>query len=177
MLMPKLRMVFQGDEDSCGIACAAMITGSPYLEALRRLWPPPVSPEVTAAYSERERAFLHEKGWWESAQLLLTTARDISQIDACIESEDRFQNTVEASQRLRLILAFADGSKPDHSAVWDRNYKNVVLDPARGIIRLTELFENVGAQSYSGVLGFTSFCFQPGQPIQTLIKTEAGFDL
>lgn len=176
-ILPKLRLVFQGSEDTCGIACAAMVTGASYVEALRRLSPPPVSVDLAAAYGKRERAFLNEKGWWESAQLLLKNAVGIPELDGYIESEEAFLKTVESSQRLRLILTFADGSKPDHSVVWDRDFKDVVLDPARGILSTSKLFEHVGPQTYSGILGFTSFCYQPGNPIQTRLKWEEGVEI
>jgi hypothetical protein len=119
---------------------------------------------------------LNAKGWWASAQLALTTAVDLAQLDAMIDLEERFKVAVEASQRLRLVLAFSDGTKPDHSVVWDKDYPELIFDPSRGQLPIAALFEDVGPQSYSGTLGFTAFCYQPGQPIQALIKTEVGFE-
>jgi hypothetical protein len=171
-----IKMVLQEHGDTCGIACAAMIVSVSYQEACASLAPPPSSPESASAYGQREKAFLNAKGWWASAQLALNTAVNLEQLDAMIDEEERFKKTVEGSQRLRLILAFSDASKPDHSVVWDKNHPDQVFDPSRGQISISTLFENVGPQSYSGTLGFTAFSYQPGQPIEALIKTEVGFE-
>ena len=53
--------------------------------------------------------------------------------------------------------------------------ENVVFDPARGVIPISELFADVGFQSYSGTLGIMSYSFQPGQPTEAWIITEEGF--
>lgn len=171
-----IQLVFQEHGDTCGIACVAMIASVSYEEACASLAPPPSTLESARAYNQRETAFLNAKGWWASAQLALKTVVSLEDLDAMIDSEERFKQTVEASHRLRLILAFADGSKPDHSVVWDKNYPDQIFDPSRGQIPIATLFEEAGPQSYSGTLGFTAFSYQPGLPIQALIKTEVGFE-
>ena len=168
----KIRLVLQERIDDCAIACVAMITSVSYHEVWDRLAPPPVKIEFADAYHNRERAFLQERGWWPSAQLLLETAISLEQLDSIIDSEERFKTTVENSQRLRLILAFSDGTKPDHVVIWDKDCKDVVFDPSSGEVPISKLFNDAGLQTYSGTLGFTAFCYQPGQPIQTLIKKE-----
>lgn len=152
-----------------------MIAGISYREAWERLAPPPANVEHAAAYTIREMNLLNELGWWASAQLALTTVVSIEEMDSIIDGEERFKNAVDKSQRARICLAFADGAKPDHSVVWDRDHHDMVFDPARGVITLSELFNDTGLQTYSGTLGFTAFCYQPGQPIQALFKTEEGF--
>lgn len=122
----------------------------------------------------RELAFLNEKGWWPSAQLVLETVIDLNELDQIIDGEERFKIAVESSHRLRLVLAFADGTKPDHVTIWDRDRKDVVFDPALGVVPISKLFDDHGPQTYSGTLGFTAFRYQPGNPIQTLIKSEIG---
>jgi hypothetical protein len=171
-----IKLVLQEHGDTCGIACVAMIVSVSYEEACIRLAPPPSNLESACAYSLRETAFLNSKGWWASAQLALKTAVNLRDLDTMIESEERFKKAVEGSQRLRLILAFYDGSKPDHSVVWDKNCPDQIFDPSRGLIPISTLFEDAGPQSYSGALGFTAFCYCPGLPIQALIKTEVGFE-
>ncbi len=118
---------------------------------------------------------MSEKGWWPSAQLLLKTVVSLEELDSIIDSDEQFRKAIENSQRVHIILAFADGVKPDHVVVWDRDHKDVVFDPARGVVPLAELFNAAGPQSYSGSLGLTAFCYQPGQPVRTLVKTEEGF--
>src|ERR1700733_10213845 len=122
-----IRIVFQEHGDTCGIACIAMIVSVSYEEACANLAPPPSTLESACAYSQRETAFLNAKGWWASAQLALKTVVNLEDLDAMVDSEERFKKTVEASQRLRLILAFSDGSKPDHSVVWDKSYPDQIF--------------------------------------------------
>jgi hypothetical protein len=167
-----IKLVRQQQSDDCGIATAAMIVGLSYREAWRLLSPPPASPEHAAAYTEREIKLFNEIGWWASAQLVLKTVVSLEDMDWVINGEERFKDAFDKSQRARIVLAFADGAKPDHSVVWDRDHGEVVFDPSRGVIQMSELFNDAGLQSYSGTLGMTAFCYQPGQPIQTLIKTE-----
>jgi hypothetical protein len=170
-----IKFVYQQHPDACGIASAAMIAGISYGEAWEKLAPPPSKPEHIAAYNTREIKFLNEIGWWPSAQLLLKTVISLENMDSIIDSEEIFKQAVDKSRRARIFLAFADGAKPDHSVVWDRDHQDVVFDPARGVIPMSELFNDAGLQTYSGTLGLTAFCYQPGQPIQALIKTEKGF--
>jgi len=151
-----------------------MIAGVSYAEAWQRLAPPPISPEVMAEYHERDRRFLNEKGWWPSAQLVLRTVVSADQMNAIIDGEEKFRTTVDNAQRVRIVLSFADGAKPDHTVIWDRDHKDVVFDPARSVVPVAELFNPAGLQSYSGALGFTAFCYDPRHPIQTLVKTENG---
>jgi hypothetical protein len=172
----EIKLVLQEHADTCGIACIAMIVAVSYEEACANLAPPPSTLESARAYSQRETAFLNTKGWWASAQLVLKTVVCLEDLDAMIATEERFKKTVESSQRLRLILAFSDGSKPDHSVAWDKSYPDQIFDPSRGQIPISTLFEDTGPQSYSGTLGFTAFSYQPGLPIQALIKTDVGFD-
>jgi hypothetical protein len=172
-----IKLVYQEHPDGCGIASVAMIAGISYREAWERLAPPPVIVEHAAAYNDRERKLLNEIGWWASAQLVLKTVVSLEDMDGEIDREERFKVAVDKSQRARFVLAFADGAKPDHSVVWDRDYQDVVFDPTRGVIPLSDLFNDCGLQTYSGTLGFTAFCYQPGQPIQTLIKTEKGVEI
>jgi len=171
-----IKLVYQEHPDACGIASTAMIAGISYREAWERLAPPPVIVEHAAAYNNRERELLSAIGWWQSAQLVLKTVVSLEEMDSIIDSEERFKDAVEKSQRARIVLAFADGSKPDHSVVWDRDHQEMVFDPTRGVIPFSDLFNDCGLQTYSGTLGFTAFCYQPGQPIQTLIKTEKGVE-
>ena len=170
----RMKLVLQEHGNTCGIACAAMISGVSYREACGRLAPPPSSTELCAAFLQRQLAFLKEKGWWPAAQIVLRTVISLEQLDSEIENDVPFKMAVEASQRILFVLAFADGSEPDHSVIWDRDFKDVVFDPGRGIIPVSELFAPSGLQSYSGIRGFTSFCYQPGVPIRTLIKAEFG---
>lgn len=167
-----IKLVLQEHGDTCGIACIAVIVSICYEEACTRLAPPPSNLESACAYSLRETAFLNSKGWWASAQLALKTAVTLTDLDAIIESEEPFKKAVEGSHRLRLILSFSDGSKPDHSVVWDKTHSDKIFDPSRGLIQISTLFDDVGPQSYSGSLGFTAFRYSPRQPVQALIKTE-----
>ncbi len=169
-----IKLVYQQHSDGCGIASAAMIAGISYREAWERLAPPPANDEHAVAYNARELKLLNEIGWWVSAQLLLKTVLSLEDMDWVIDSEEKFKDAVDKSQRARIFLAFADGAKPDHSVVWDRDHGDVVFDPTLGVIPMSELFNNAGLQTYSGTFGMTAFCYQPGQPIQTLIKTEVG---
>lgn len=171
----QIRLVRQRRLDDCGIATAAMIAGVSYSAAWKRLAPPPATVEHAAAYHSREIKFLNQKGWWPSAQLLLKTVVSLEEMDWIIDNEERFKQAVEKSQRARIVLAFADGTKPDHSVIWDRDHQDVVFDPSRGVVPISELFNDAGLQTYSGALGFMAFCYQPGQPIRTLIKQEEGF--
>jgi hypothetical protein len=167
----KIRFVGQETPDDCAIATAAMIAGVSYREAWDRLAPPPTSD--LAGYQDRETRLLNERGWWPSAQLVLKTVVSLELMDSIIESEEKFNSAVEDSQRLLIVLAFADGAKPDHVVVWDRDHKNVVFDPSRGEIPLSQLFNDAGLQTYSGALGFTAYRYQRGgQTIQTLVKIE-----
>jgi hypothetical protein len=171
----QIRLVRQEHDDACAIACMAMIVSISYREAWGRLAPPPAKAEFATAYLDREIALLNEKGWWPSAQLLLKTVISPEDLDSIIDGDDKFRKAVENSQRVLLVLAFSDGAKPDHSVVWDRDCKDVVFDPSRGEVSIAKLFNDVGLQAYSGIVGLTAFCYQPGQPVQTLIKTEEGF--
>jgi hypothetical protein len=171
-----IKLVYQQHPDGCGIATAAMIAGISYREAWEKLAPPPVIAEHAAPYNARELKLLNEIGWWASAQLVLKTVVSLEDMDWAIDSEERFKDAVEQSQRARIVLAFADGTKPDHSVVWDRDHGDVVFDPSRGVISISDLFKDAGLQTYSGTLGMTAFCYQPGHPIQTLIKKEEGID-
>jgi len=170
----KIRWVPQAHTDGCGIACAAMITSTPYDEAWRILAPPPGNEKDAPAYNQRELKFFEEEGWWPAAQLVLKTIVALNSLNWITESEDTFKEVVTSCQRIRVILTFFDGTKPDHAVVWDRQFEDVVFDPARGIIPTSKLFDYAGPQSYSGSLGFTAYRYQPGQSIQTLIKTETG---
>jgi hypothetical protein len=137
-------------------------------EALNALAPPPSDSVSAEVYRDREIAFLNGRGWWPSAQLVLNSGIDLDTLDSI--SEDRFRIAVENSHRLRIVLAFADGVKPDHTVIWDRDRKEVVFDPALGVVPIAKLFDDHGSQTYSGTLGFTAYKYQPGNPIQTLIK-------
>jgi hypothetical protein len=168
----KIQLVRQKHSEGCGIACVAMIASVSYEEAWDKLAPPPVKPESANSYAKRELAFLWEKGWSPSAQLVLRTVINLKELDSIIDEEEGFKSSVERSQRVRLILAFADGAKPDHAVIWDRKHKDIVFDPSRGEVPISELFNDAGPQTYSGTLGFAAFCYQPGQHIQPLVKTE-----
>lgn len=130
---PQVKLVRQEAPDTCGIACAAMIASVSYREAWQRLAPPPTRIEFAAAYRDRELAFFSEKGWWPSAQFLLNTVVGLGELDSKIDADEKFKEASDRSQRIRLILAFPDGTKPDHySVVWDRNFKDLIFDPSRG---------------------------------------------
>jgi hypothetical protein len=133
----KIRIVRQEHPYTCGIACVAMITSVSYREAWERLAPLPENTEFAAAYHVRETAFLQEKGWWPSAQLQLKTVIGLEELDIEIDRDEPFKNAVEKSQRVRLVLAFLDGTKPDHAVIWDRNHKDVVFDPVRGEVPIS----------------------------------------
>ena len=132
--------------------------------------------ESAVNYNAREQAFLNERGWWTTSQFLLRTVINLGELKSEIERDSNVAKAVESAQRCRLILAFSDGTKPDHSVVWDRSNEDVVFDPARGVIPIPELFADVGLQSYSGTLGIMSYSFQPGQPTEAWIATEKGFE-
>lgn len=166
----EIKLVRQQGLHDCGIATAAMIANVSYREAWEKLAPPPSTESEAVAYLAREIAFLNAAGWWPSAQLVLDTVMSAEAMDWIIESEEKFKEAVDSSQRARIVLAFADGAKPDHAVVWDRDHKDVVYDPSRGVVAVSELFNYAGLHSYSGTLGMTAFRYQPGQPIQTLIK-------
>jgi hypothetical protein len=93
-------------------------------------------------------------------------------LNALIERDVKMSKAVENSQRMRIMLAFSDGKKPDHSVIWDKDNEKVVYDPALGVVPISQLFKLSGEQSYAGTVGFMSFTFQPGSPIQTLISQE-----
>ncbi len=171
----EIKLVYQQHPGACGVATTAMIAGVSYVEAWGRLAPPPSNAEPIAAYHQREMRFLNEKGWWASAQLLLKTVISLDEMDSIIDSEEIFKTVVENSQRVRILLAFADGTEPDHAVVWDKDHSDVVFDPARGVVPVSKLFNHAGLQSYSGTRGFIAFRYQPGKPIQTLVKSEEGF--
>ena len=169
-----IRLVKQEHRDTCGIACAAMIVGASYREALAHLSPPPSMPSLLEAYGEREERFFQERGWWASAQLLLKTLVDLDTVDAIIEEEKAFREAVEGSQRIRLVVVLPDGTKPDHVVIWDKDLQDRIYDPAVGVVPTSTLFDTVNPYGYKGSIGFTAFCFSPGKPIKTLIKTELG---
>jgi hypothetical protein len=171
----EITLVRQRSVLDCGIATAAMIAGATYDEAWSRLAPPPASPSTAAAYNQRETQFLNEKGWWASVQVALHTVVPLDDLMSVIRNDTNVRQAFERAQRVRLVLAFADGAKPDHTVVWDSGNEDVVYDPSRGIIRVSEIFNNAGLQSYGGTLGMTSFSYQPGQPILAWIITEEGF--
>ncbi len=171
----EITLVRQRSVLDCGIAAAAMIAGATYDEAWSRLAPPPASASTASAYNQRETQFLNEKGWYASAQVALNTVVPLDQLMSVIHNDADVRQAFERAQRARLVLAFADGAKPDHTVVWDSGNEDVVYDPSRGIVRLSELFKNAGLQSYSGTLGMTSHSYQPGQPILAWIVTEQGF--
>ena len=152
-----------------------MVAGVTYEEAWSRLAPPPSTPATTVAYHQRETQFLNEKGWYASSQVALNTIVLLGDLLHVIKNDANVSQAFEKAQRVRLVLAFADGAKPDHSVVWDSSNEEVVYDPSRGIVPLSELFNDSGLQSYSGTLGMTSFSYQPGEPIQAWIITEEGF--
>jgi hypothetical protein len=169
--IPDIELVLQEHPDGCGIATVAMITGVSYREAWERLAPSPTQ-QTLADYHARETSFLNEKGWWASSQIVLHTVVGLDGLDAVIDRDPRVKHAAENSHRLRLVMAFADGAKPDHTVVWDRNHKDVVFDPSRGVVHISGLFLPFGEQTYSGTLGMTSFTYQPGQPMQTWVIRE-----
>ncbi len=171
----EIKLVRQQGQYDCGIATAAMIAGVTYEEAWSRLAPPPSTPATTVAYHKREADFLNEKGWWASSQVVLKTVVPLDHLLQVIRDDANVKQAFENAQRVRLVLAFADGAKPDHTVVGDKGNEEVVYDPSRGIVPVSELFNHAGLQSYSGTLGMTSFSYQPGQPIQAWIITEKGF--
>ena len=171
----KIQLVRQRSELDCGIATAAMIAGVTYEEAWGPLAPPPATTVTYKTYHERETRFLNEMGWWAASQIVLKTVVDLGQLQQLIDEDDNIKRAFEQSQRVRLVVAFADGAKPDHTVVLDEENEELVFDPSRGIIPVDDLFKASGLQTYSGTLGMTSFTYQPGQPIQTWSKTEHGY--
>jgi hypothetical protein len=116
--------------------------------------------------------FLNDRGWWVSAQLVLQTVVDLDTLGALIERDAKISEAVKNSNRLRILLAFPDRKKPDHSVIWDKDNKDVVYDPVLGVVPFSQLLKLSGEQSYSEALGFMSFTFSLGKPIQTLISQE-----
>ena len=169
---PPMVLVQQMNTNDCGIASAAMIVSATYVEAWAKLAPPPEDEESLHGYHQRETEFFNEQGWWPSAQLVLKTVVDLEKLDSIIDDEEKFKDAVEQSQRVRLVMAFADGAKPDHVVVFDREQSDVVFDPSRGRVAISVLLDDAGLQTYSGFLGLTAFRYRPAQPIETLIKTE-----
>jgi hypothetical protein len=167
-----IRFVRQEHADGCSIATAAMVVGASYQETLAAIGIMSTSDESAAIYMPREGKFLNDRGWWVSGQLVLKTVVDLDTLDALIDRDAKMSEAVKNSQRLRIFLAFSDGEKPDHSVIWDKDNKDVVYDPGLGVIPVSQLFNLSGEQSYAGALGFMSFTFSPGKPIQTLISQE-----
>jgi hypothetical protein len=170
-----IQLVRQRSPLDCGIATAAMIAGVTYEEAWKALAPPPATPSTYIAYHERETRFLNEIGWWAASQIVLTTVIDLGHLRHLIDEDANIKSAFEQSQRVRLVVAFKDGAKPDHTVVLDHENEELVFDPSRGIVPIDGLFEPSDLQTYSGTLGMTSFTYQPGQPIQTWSKTEHGY--
>lgn len=170
----KIQLVRQRSELDCGIATAAMIAGVTFNEAWTALAPPP-DPATYLAYHERETRFFNEKGWWAAAQIVLKTIIPLDHLYQLINEDANIKQAFEHSERMRLVVAFADGAKPDHAVVVDDENQKTVFDPSRGMISIDDLFKPSGLQTYSGTLGMTSFVYQPGQPIQTWTKTEHGY--
>jgi hypothetical protein len=167
-----IKLVRQEHMYGCGIATAAMIAGTSYRETFEKIGIMPTSDEAAAIYVSREGKFLNARGWWASAQLVLKTTVNLETLDHFIERDANISRAVANSQRRRIVLAFSDGSKPDHSVIWDKDNEDVVFDPALGVVPISQLFNVSGEQSYSGTLGFMSFSFQPGKPIKTWTSQE-----
>jgi len=167
-----IKLVRQEHIDGCAIATAAMVVGASYQETLKGMGVMPTSDELAALYVTREGKFFNGRGWWVSAQLVLKTTVDLETLDALIERDVKISKAVKNSQRMRIVLAFSDGKKPDHSVMWDKDDETVVYDPVLGVIPISQLLKVSGEQSYAGAVGFMSFTFQPGKPIQTLISQE-----
>jgi hypothetical protein len=167
-----IMLVCQQKTDDCAIATVAMIASVSYSEVWEKLSPPPSVPENVDGYHTRETAFLKEKDWWPAAQFKLEAVANLDTFYSLVDSQDEvFRDAVVKSQRLRFILPFHDGTKPDHAVVWDRERGDVIFDPSRGIIALSDLLGHCGKQTYSGILGMTAFCYSPGQPMDTLVRT------
>ena len=150
-----------------------MIADASYRETFEKIGILPTASAVN--FNAREKEFLNERGWWTTSQVLLKTVISLEELRSVIQRDSKVAKAVENARRCRLILAFSDGTKPDHSVVSDQSDENVVFDPARGVIPISELFADVGLQSYSGTLGIMSYSFQPGQPTEAWIITEEGF--
>jgi len=149
-----------------------MVAGTSYRETLAAIGIMSTSEESAAIYMSREGKFFNDRGWWVSAQLVLKTIVDLDTLDAFIERDAKISEAVKNSHRLRIVLAFRDGKKPDHSVIWDKDSKDVVYDPVLGVVPISQLLKLSGEQSYLGALGFMSFTFSPGTPIQTLVSQE-----
>jgi hypothetical protein len=167
-----IKLVLQEHADGCSIATAAMVAGTSYRESLAAIDIMSTSEESAAIYMPREGKFFNDRGWWVSAQLVLKTIVDLDTLDALIDRDAKISEAVKNSNRLRIFLGFRDGKKPDHSVIWDKDNKDVVYDPVLGVVPISQLLKLSGEQSYSGALGFMSFTFSPGSPIQTLISQE-----
>lgn len=170
----KIQVVLQRGQYDCGIATAAMIAGATYGEAWNALAPPPVTPATAVDYNDRETRFLNDRGWWASSEVVLTTVSTLEDLRCVIWRDVNLKKALDECQRVRLVVAFADGAKPDHTVVLDDDNDDLVFDPARGIFAEADLFKPFGLQSYSGTLGMTSYCYQPGQPIKAWISIEEG---
>jgi SEC-C motif-containing protein len=169
-----IKLIRQEHPEGCSIATAAMVAGTSYREAFAAIDIMSTSEESAAIYMPREGKFLNDRGWWVSAQLVLKTVVDLDTLDGLVARDAEISKAVENSHRLRLILAFRDGKKPDHSVIWDKDNKDVIYDPVSGVVPISQLLKLSGKQSYAGALGFMSFTFSPGKPIQALISQENG---
>ncbi len=167
-----IKLVRQEHTNGCAIATAAMVVGASYRETLESIGIIPISEESAAIYITREGKFLNERGWWVSGQLVLKTTVGLDTLDALIERDAKMSKAVKDSHRMRIMLAFSDGKKPDHSVIWDKDNEKCVYDPALGVVSISQLLKFNGEQSYAGTVGFMSFTFQPCRPIQTLISQE-----
>ena len=172
----RIRLVIQEHTDGCGIACAAMIASVSYIEAWERLAPPPATEQITFTYHDRESTFLIERGWWATAQLLLKTVVSLEEVESMIESEERFRKAVETSHRIRFVVAFLDGSKPDHSVIWDTTCPRTLSSTPPRISFYVIVIRRCWAANVFRYFGVDSVRYQPGRPIQTLIKTEVELD-
>ena len=56
-----IHLVMQKHRNTCGIACAAMIVGTSYWEALAYLAPPPSMPSLLEAYGDSEERFFKKE--------------------------------------------------------------------------------------------------------------------
>src|SRR5580700_1756105 len=116
LLFEPIRLVRQEHPEGCGIATAAMIAGTSYQKAFEKIGVLPT--ESAGNYNAREKEFLNERGWWTTSQVLLQTVVSLDELKSIIRRDSNVAKAVETAQRCRLILAFSDGTKPDHSVIW-----------------------------------------------------------
>lgn len=56
-------------------------------------------------------------------------------------------------------VGFLARQEAHHSVIWDKKNKEVLFDPAVGVVPTSQIFKLCGEQAYSGTLGFMGLQF------------------